>query len=103
MQLLQSALRVYLIYPHSIVETSHDQLPPNDVSPVDWNLIASHFVLIPKEDKLVLIPRQQHRAKHQTHPQRFLVVGVMLHDNVERVTFKQQAGGVVTDENRGRL
>ena len=63
-QLGEPVLGVHLVQAHAVVKASHDQLLPHDVSAVHPDLVAPHFVLVPEQDELVLVPRHQDRTQH---------------------------------------
>jgi hypothetical protein len=94
---------VHLVETHPVVETCHDQLLPHDVSTVHADLVPTHFVLVPEEDQLVLVSRHQNGTQNQTHANRFLVVGIVLDNNIQRIALKEQASRVIADEDGGGL
>lgn len=49
-QFLNPVLGVHVVDPHSVVEASHDQLLPHDVSAVHRDLVSAHLVLVPKQN-----------------------------------------------------
>lgn len=61
--LLNSVLGVHLEYPCSVVETHYYQLLAHYLTHIDRDPVPSHFLLVPEQDYLVLVPRYQHAAQ----------------------------------------
>ena len=101
--LLRPRLRVDLVQPHPVVEPRDDQPVPHDLPHVHPNPVSPHFVLIPEQDQLVLVPRHQDAAHHQSHSDRLFVVRSMRHHHVQSIPLHQHARATVGHEDRSGL
>ena len=95
---LQSAFRMKIIHSNSIVKSCNYQLFSNDFSAIDCNFISSDFIFVPKQYEFVLITSDQNTIQNKPHSYSLFVIGPMLHDNFQRLSFDEQASSVISDE-----
>ena len=50
MQFLYTSLSIDLEDANTVIETSDYQLFANNIATIHWDLISSHFVLVPEEN-----------------------------------------------------
>lgn len=70
----ETGLGVDVVDADPVVKTGNDQLPTHYVAPVDWNLIAANFVLVPEKNQLILVASEENGAENETHAHLLLVV-----------------------------
>ncbi len=100
---MDAGFSIDVVDSYAVIEASDDQFFSDDVAAIYWDLVSSDFVLIPEQNELVFIAGQKNWVQDESHPYRFLVVAIVLHDNVQRISLNEQASGMVSDEYRGGL
>lgn len=82
MRLDGPSIRMYIIQPNPIIKARNNQLLPDNIPHIDPNPIPPNFLLIPKQNKLILIPSNQDTTDNQAHADALLVIGCMRDDDV---------------------